>query len=684
MKRIILFAALLLSTITQAQQIRFEASYLYTPMFAQSSGLCETADKGFALAAYYHENGYSYSRIIKTDSLGQVDWVQTYGTSAMPLVVRAVAAVPSGGYILCGNMDSTNLYPMLALIRTDGLGNVLWCRKYGTSTDSLAENTEAAAVRVTFDGGFVVAGTVVGSDYNMNILKTDSLGQLEWMNQYCIGEDKDRGFDIQQLPDSGFVACAKSMEYNQGQYEGAYVLRVDKKGRPIWGRGLGAFQESARSIVIAPDGGIVVTGFTRGMGFGQMDVLLFKLDTSGTLLWTRAIGDAGNQQAYSVALTNDGGFVITGGSGPSYEQPFMLFTDSVGNLLDAKLYPQTFTGNGTQVIQTTDGGFAASLFNYNVQTWAGPVILLKTDSAGVIDCDLGGFNLQSMQVTPQLSQGFTYDSLHYSYPIGTQFHAADSIAMWYHCENDAAIVTSQQVLCTGGPAYFSNVADSGSYWYVNNILADSTLHFDTTFTTPGTYIVSLITVPGNDTSFIQVHVFPSPVVSLFLPDTICITQGNVPLYNYVSPSTGYFSGSILATGDSFFDPIQAGLGMHTIYYTVYAWGAICPGVDSQLVYVVDCLEGLGADYANAQFQLWPNPIIIGSSVGSSTGDVQFTFPSAGDRIIRLYEPSGRLLQEQRTVQQQHTLDLSDCAAGLYFVTVVSEDGVSSKRLLVVR
>jgi hypothetical protein len=92
----------------------------------------------------------------------------------------------------------------------------------------------------------------------------------------------------------------------------------------IWNRTYGSNISHAQSIVRTDDGGFAVGGFIPygfggHSGFGGNDFLLIKMDSNGNMQWSNVYGGSGNDLAYSMIPTEDGGYVLAG------------FTDSFGS-----------------------------------------------------------------------------------------------------------------------------------------------------------------------------------------------------------------------------------------------------------------------------------------------------------------------------------------------------------------
>lgn len=137
----------------------------------------------------------------------------------------------------------------------------------------------------------------------------------------------------------------------------------------------------------------------------------------------------------------------------------------------------------------------------------------------------------------------------------------------------------------------------------NICLGDSLLIFENYQTTPSTYYDTLSTVFGCDSILIQVlTVYELPEVDFIDLDdgTICIDTEIINLI--ASPSGGEFSGIGVSYSD--FNPLLAGEGEHTLYYTYEADNG-CSNTDSVAITVVDCLS-LPKENQN-QITVFPNP-----------------------------------------------------------------------------
>jgi hypothetical protein len=78
-----------------------------------------------------------------------------------------------------------------------------------------------------------------------------------------------------------------------------------------WSRAYGGTDsDDAFAIAPTPDGGYVVAGSTESFGAGKGDVWVLKLDGRGNVQWQKTYGGPGGEEARAIAPTSDGGYVV--------------------------------------------------------------------------------------------------------------------------------------------------------------------------------------------------------------------------------------------------------------------------------------------------------------------------------------------------------------------------------------
>ncbi|MFZ8804432.1 MAG: hypothetical protein ACO2PO_15805 [Candidatus Calescibacterium sp.] len=63
------------------------------------------------------------------------------------------------------------------------------------------------------------------------------------------------------------------------------------------------------------DDGYIIAGQTFSFGAGGGDLLLMKLDSNGNIRWQKTYGGPEQYWAYDVEETQDGGYIVGGGTG---------------------------------------------------------------------------------------------------------------------------------------------------------------------------------------------------------------------------------------------------------------------------------------------------------------------------------------------------------------------------------
>ncbi len=171
----------------------------------------QTSDGGFIISgqtySYGSQDGDYY--LAKTDSLGNLQWDQTY---AQPHIQECHYAqiTPDGGYILVGDADTlpnglgnTDVW----MIKTDSLGVMQWDQVYGGTKKDGGKTVEN-----TSDGGFIIGGITRSfpnfpnkTDPNYFLVKTDGSGTIEWDLRTYGSDHHDHAYRAIETSDAGFA-----------------------------------------------------------------------------------------------------------------------------------------------------------------------------------------------------------------------------------------------------------------------------------------------------------------------------------------------------------------------------------------------------------------------------------------------------------------------------------------------
>jgi gliding motility-associated-like protein len=121
-----------------------------------------------------------------------------------------------------------------------------------------------------------------------------------------------------------------------------YFIKLDATGNIQWTKAVGGSgSDRGQEVVQTTDGGYAMAGETNSFGGSPDDMYVVKLDASGNLLWDKRYGTASiADQAFSITATSDGGlalcgtayFFIQGNLSASSNEYYIIKLDATGNL----------------------------------------------------------------------------------------------------------------------------------------------------------------------------------------------------------------------------------------------------------------------------------------------------------------------------------------------------------------
>ena len=171
-------------------------------------GAAEAYDHGFILCGDATDYMGSYVRLVRTDSLGDTLWTQLLSGPVGPSL-RAVCEMPDHGFLAVGSeYDMAHSRNVVYLVHTDPTGAIDWTRDIAPS-DTTA-GVEAAALCITADGGYVIAGSIDWSDSaRIWLVKLDGDADTAWTSVVG-GRRREQAVDVWQTPDGGYVIAGTS------------------------------------------------------------------------------------------------------------------------------------------------------------------------------------------------------------------------------------------------------------------------------------------------------------------------------------------------------------------------------------------------------------------------------------------------------------------------------------------
>ncbi|HEY9006118.1 hypothetical protein [Ohtaekwangia sp.] len=265
---------------------------------------------------------------------------------------------------------------------TTGVTNVKWSKAFGGSGDD-----EGLAITNTVDGGSIVAGYSSTADgdvssyhsgpdneaYDFWVLKLDASGTKQWSKSFG-GSGFDVAFAVITTTDGGYAVAGRSgsddgdVTDNYGSSD-FWIVKLDASGNKQWAKSFGEEAgDEATSIIATSDGGYIVTGTVwNWSGNTDYDIWLLKLNSSGTIEWSKTFAGTSSEEASSAIATADGGYAITGYTKSTDgdftntlggDNMMVIKLDASGNKQWIKTYGGSGDDYGHSIIATADGGYA--------------------------------------------------------------------------------------------------------------------------------------------------------------------------------------------------------------------------------------------------------------------------------------------------------------------------------------
>lgn len=234
------------------------------------------------------------------------------------------------GYVILANVTGNSGNNNIQLFKINKNGAYVWSKLYADSAIFWAES-----LKRTPDHGYLITGYTNKTDtagYDVVLIKTDSVGNLLWQHYYG-GTDWDFGNDVTIAADSNYLVCGSTYSYGAGNTD-MYLLKINTQGNTLWTRTFGGeYEDVATSIDVCKNGDILVAGFTKSFGAGNYDALLVRYDSAGNELWHKTYGDTAVEKIYSVRENYNkdivmGGYTSSFGAGG--DDFYLIYADSLG------------------------------------------------------------------------------------------------------------------------------------------------------------------------------------------------------------------------------------------------------------------------------------------------------------------------------------------------------------------
>ncbi len=372
---------------TAFSQIYFNKSI---PLINSQAALSiqELSGGGYLVAGQNYKSSMQTLYFMRIDANGDTLWTKEYGNPLNYYWVSysSLNTTSDGNYICAGTIQDTTSNSDALLVKFTINGDTLWTKKFGGPYYDAGRDCQQ-----TVDGGYMLVVDSDSLNNGMNdfvLIKTDSLGNLEWRRRYDAG-----GYDVPvcglQTQDNGFIISGARGSNSSSTSN--WIVKTDSTGQMEWVRtfssggndGLCWISQLSNGEYIST-GAKVVTGMNK-------QACIRKLKTDGTINWEKLFGNVGNDAFLFNVQEFSGSYVFVGNytnlSG-KYEGS-LLKTDTTGNQIwERTFYYSPLVNNYVCDIKTTsDNGFIVCGQTVGI---SGDVWFVKVDSNG---CDIPSCNV---------------------------------------------------------------------------------------------------------------------------------------------------------------------------------------------------------------------------------------------------------------------------------------------------
>lgn len=257
----------------------------------------------------------------------QIEWEKAITSPTIFNKNVDIKQTQDGGFILLstGNNTSYVANDKIIISRLNSNGLLIWQKVF----DNLTLSMLPQRIIETSDLGFVFCGSG-------KLVKLNSSGNIVWQNNTFQSLNY---FNNLCLSSQGIIYCT-----------GYTIVKFDNNGNILWQRDLVNNLSSINHIKPTFDGGIITIGKSYVSVDKDFDAILIKLDSNGTITWSKSFGGVNSEDAQRVIQTKDGGFVFEGYTNSKELNPngfgiWIVKTNELGELKWQKTYENLSFGN---------------------------------------------------------------------------------------------------------------------------------------------------------------------------------------------------------------------------------------------------------------------------------------------------------------------------------------------------
>lgn len=219
----------------------------------------------------------------------------------------------------------------------------------------------------TVDGGYAI----VGGTYNMDTSKTQAYitkfsadEQISWSRSWNINFNSNSALSVKQAPDGTYIVLSTLFDTDTK----SQLTKLDANGNVIWNKIINSQNGDTiilKDVNLTSDNGFIATGdVMENSGSYSDDLLLMKFSNVGETQWAKSYDIDNRDEGSNVIQTNDGGYAVVGDTGingmRTHNNILISKFNSAGEIIWGKEYFNSGNGYSGNIIQDTDGNLVIS------------------------------------------------------------------------------------------------------------------------------------------------------------------------------------------------------------------------------------------------------------------------------------------------------------------------------------
>ena len=242
-------------------------------------------------------------------AIAQVPWVRTFG-GANDEKGNDIILLPDSGFLAVGytgsmGMGASDVY----MVRTDSLGILQWQKTVGTNNIDAASRIVAANT----PGEYVLGGYSNGQapyEYDFYVIKINENGDTLWTR--TLGPPEwDFCYDLCAV-NNGYMLVGETY-FNSNMGTQGYIVRIDENGDTLFTRMYQSpYNDVFKAIVPLNASECLIAGYRYNEQLDSSDVLVLKIDTAGNFLDTLILDFGYNEYINCMAASYGNGIMLGG------------------------------------------------------------------------------------------------------------------------------------------------------------------------------------------------------------------------------------------------------------------------------------------------------------------------------------------------------------------------------------